>query len=202
MAIITPPAPLPLRNVKWRAPFPSQVNRSGWTGRRKVIGLPGATVWTVSGEFVTIVSEVNAKQWRAFFMSLKGPLNSFPVRATETQQTSATNPTVRTGATSGGTVPLQGLPGSATVLVAGDLMTVFLPSGHRRLVCLTAPLVTNGSGQGTATFEPALGEAPASGATVEIQHPYGLMALSSEPPGWDVAEGQTYSFAIDAEEAL
>ncbi len=202
MAIITPPAPLPLRNVKWRAPFPAQVNRSIWTGKRKVIGLPGATVWKVSGEFVTIISETNAKRWRGFFISLKGQVNSFPVLATETQQTSASNPTVRSGANSGGTIPLQGLPGSQTVLVAGDLMTVFLPSGHRRLVCLTAPLVTNGSGQGTATFGPDLGEVPTAGATVEIQRPYGLMALTSEPPGWDVGVGQTYSFTLDAEEAL
>jgi len=202
MAIITPPAPLPLRQVKWRAPFPAQVNRSAWTGRRKVVGLPGATVWTASGEFVTLISEANAKPWRAFFVALKGPLGSFRLRASEGQQTTAANPTVRSGAGSGGTLPLQGLPATRTVLVAGDLMTVPLPSGHERLVCLTADLVSNGAGQATATFGPELGEVPATGATVEIQRPWGLMALTSDPPGWDVSAGQQYQFTIDCEEAL
>lgn len=202
MAIIAPPVPLPLRNVKWRAPFPAQVNRSGWTGKRKVVGLPGATVWTASAEFVTIVSEANAKRWRGWFTALQGPINSFPLLATETIQTSAANPTVRTGANAGSTVPLQGLPVNATVLVTGDLMTITLPSGHKRLVCLTAPLVTNGSGQGTASFGPELGEVPASGAPVEIQRPFGLMAQTNEPPGWDVSIGQQYAFTLTAEEAL
>jgi len=202
VAIITPPAPLPLRNVKWRAPFPAQVNRSSWTGRRKVIGLPGATVWTASGEFVTIISEAKAKPWRGFFTALKGQLNSFRLLAGETQQTTASNPTVLAGGSYGGQVPLTGLPASSTVLLAGDLMTVPLPSGHERLVCLTADLVTNGAGQAIANFGPDLGEIPATGATVEIRRPWGLMALTSEPPGWDVSEGQQYQFVIDCEEAL
>lgn len=202
MAIIVPPAPLPLRGAKWRVPFPAQVNRSGWTGRRKVVGLPGAAMWTLSAEFVTTIGEDRAKPWRGFFVSLNGPVNAFPVRASERQQTAAANPTVRAGAGNSNTVPLQGLPANQTVLLSGDLMTVYLPSGHRRLVCLTAPLVSNGTGQGTATFGPELGETPVAGATVEIQRPFGLMALTSEPPGWDVQLGQTYSFAVTAEEAL
>lgn len=202
MAIITPPAPLPLRNVKWRVPFPAQVNRSVWTGRRKLIGMPGATVWTASGEFVTILNEARAKPWRGFFTALKGQVNSFRLRASESQQTTAANPTVRSGASYGGQLPLAGLPASRTVLVAGDFMTVPLPSGHERLVCLTADLVSNSSGQGLATFGPELGETPATGATVEIQRPWCLMALTSDPPGWDVSPGQTYSFSINAEEAL
>lgn len=202
MAIIAPPAPLPLRNVKWRAPFPAQVNRSGWTGHRKVVGLPGATVWSASAEFVTIVTEAKAKRWRGWFMALKGPVNSFPLLATETVQTTAANPTVRTGANAGSTIPLQGLPINATVLLSGDMMTVPLPSGHQRLVVLTADLVTNGTGQATATFGPELDEIPAAGVVVEIRRPWGLMAQTSEPPGWDVSVGQTYAFTLTAEEAL
>jgi hypothetical protein len=95
---------------------------------------------------------------------------------------------------------LQGLPGGQTVLVTGDLMTVFLPSGHRRLVCLTQDLVSNGQGLATAVFGPELGEVPATGATVEIQRPYAVVALTSEPPGWDVEPGQLYQFAVSAEE--
>lgn len=202
MAIIPPPAPLPLRNVQWRAPFPAQVNRSVWTGHRKVIGLPGATVWTATAQFVTIVTEARAKRWRGWFTALRGPVNSFPMLATETVQTTAANPTVSAGGNAGVSLPLQGLPVSATVLLSGDMMTVPLPSGHQRLVVLTAPLVSKASGQATALFGPDLGEIPAVGALVEVRRPWGLMAQTSEPPGWDVDVGQTYSFKLTAEEAL
>lgn len=202
MTIITPPARLPLRGVKWRCPEPAQLNRSGWTGTSKLVGLPGVAIWTLSATFSTIVGEDRAKQWRGFFASLRHQRHSFPVRAIESAaQTTAANPTVRAGAGNADTVPLQGLPLNKTVLLAGDLITVPLPSGHQRLVCLTAPLVSNGQGQGTATFGPDLGEIPAAGAMVEIREPYGLMRQTSEPPGWDVDAGQTYAFTLTAEEA-
>jgi len=202
MAIKMPPAPLPLRNVKWRCPFPAQVNRSGWTGTRKVVGQPGAAIWTASGQFVTIMRATNANQWKGWFMSLQGSVHSFPLIAVEARQTSVANPVVGGGPSDAGFLPLTGLPASTEVLASGMMMTVPLPNGHKRLVCLTAPLVSNGAGQATAFFGPELGQVPAVGATVEIRDPFGLMSLTSEPPGWDVSEGQTYSFLVDAEEAL
>lgn len=201
MAIKLPPAPLPLRGAKWRCPEPVQVNRSAWTGRSKKVGLPGAAYWTLDATFRTFVGENTIKPWRGWFMSLRGSRHAFPVRATETRQTEAANPTIRAGTLTPSTLPLEGLPANRTVLVAGDMMTVPLPSGHQRLVCLEAPLVSNGQGQGTATFAPELGEVPVAGATVEIREPFALLSLSSDPPGWDVDVGQTYSFAFRAEEA-
>jgi hypothetical protein len=201
MALITPPAPLPLRNLKWRHPFPAQNNRSGWTGSSKVVGLPGATTWKASGDFVTQIGENRARPWRGFFLALCGPINTFRLLATESQQTAAANPTVRAGSGSSNTVLLQGLPASSTVLTTGMLMTVPLPSGHERLVGLTSDLVTNGAGQATGTFQPELGEVPATGATVEIQNPWALMRQTSAEPGWDVDIGQVYSFPFACEEA-
>ncbi|WP_294292717.1 hypothetical protein [uncultured Sphingomonas sp.] len=202
MAIIQPPAPFRLRGAKWRLLSTVQRNRSEWTKRSKGIAQPGADMWTVSGDFVTIVGADRALPWKAFYFALRGSANAFRVRAVEQQQTTAANPTARAGGTAGTTIPLQGLPASSTVLKAGMMMTVTLPSGHERLVGLVAPLVSNGQGQGTATFAPELGEIPAAGAAVEIQWPWALVNQSNEPPGWDVAEGQTYSFRVDAEEAL
>ncbi len=194
MAIIDPPAPFPLRNAKWRVPFPAQVNKSGWTGTSQAVGLPGAQLWSLSGTFVPTRSEASALPWIGFFMSLRGQLNFFRVRACEVQQTSASNPTARTGANDGITLPLQGLPVSATILKIGHKMTVVLPSGHERLVVLSSPLVSDSSGHATAVFEPELGEVPVAGAAVEIQWPYGLMRMTSDPPGWDVDVGQMFDF--------
>lgn len=202
MAIIEPPAPLPLRNAKWRDNIPAQVNRSTWTGRSKVIGLPGAAYVSVSAEFVTQIGEDRARPWRAFFKQIARRYNRFRVPLGEARQTTASNPTVRAGATNGVTLPLAGLPASATVLKAGDFMTVPLPSGHERPVCLVAPLNSNGSGQGTAVFDTELGEVPTTGASVEIGRPWALVRLTSDVPGWDVDPGQIYSFSFAAEEAL
>lgn len=202
MALILTPAPFRLRNAKPRLQVKIQRNRSAWTGTSRGVGLPGADLWTISGDFVTIVGADLALPWKAFFFALRGSANSFRIRFVEKQQTAAANPTVRSGANAGTTLPLQGLPANATVLKAGMMMTVTLPSGHERLVGLVADLVSNGLGQGTATFGNELGEIPAAGAAVEIQWPWLLARLTSEPPGWDVAEGQTYSFRVDAEEAL
>lgn len=202
MAIILPPAPLPLRNAKWRDNVPAQLNRSSWTGRSKIVGLPGAAYVSVTAEFVTQIGEDRARPWRAFFKQIARRWNSFRVPLGEAIQTAAANPSVRAGATAGTTLPLQGLPASAAVLRTGDFMTVRLPSGHERPVCLVAPLNSNGSGQGTAVFDTELGEVPATGIAVEIGRPWGLMRLTSDVPGWDVDPGQLYSFSIAAEEAL
>jgi hypothetical protein len=202
MAIITPPAPLPLRDKKVRLREPAQENMSKWTGASKIIGLPGAASWLVSGNFTAISDEAKARPWRAFFVALRGKRNSFRVRAGIEQQTMAANPTVRAGGNAGLTVPLQGMPVSQTVLLAGHLMTVPLPSGHERLVCLLADLVSDAAGNAVASFAPELGEVPQLGATVEIQWPHMLVRMASDTNGWDFSERIKQGFAIDAKEAL
>lgn len=201
MAIITPPAPLPLRKVRWRLPPKAQTNRSGWTGRSKVLGLPGAEFWTVRGEFVTQIGADAALPWKAFFFRLRGPMNSFRLRAVEKQQTTVTNARVAGG--DGGTnITLYGLPPSQIVLRAGHMMTVPLPSGHERLVGLTADIVADAAGQAAVSFAPELGEVPVVGTLVEIVWPHALLRFTGEDPGWDVEPGQTYIFPFQAEEAL
>ncbi|RSV44419.1 hypothetical protein CA234_03110 [Sphingomonas sp. ABOLE] len=201
MAIIIPPAPLPLRDKKVRLRDPSQENTSKWTGTSKIIGLPGAAEWLVSGTFASISDEAKARPWRAFFVALRGKRNAFRIRVGLDQQTAVGNPTVRAGGSAGLTVPLQGLPASQTVLEAGHLMTVTLPSGHERLVCLTASLVSDAQGRATATFAPELGEVPQAGAAVEIQWPHALVRMSDDTNGWEFSERIKHGFAIDTKEA-
>lgn len=202
MAIIQPPARFPLRGLKWRLAEPAIVNRSGWTGTSKVVGLPGAGLWSAGGTFVTIMGEPAVLRWRGFFLSLRGQRNSFPLVAIErAQQTTIANPTVSTGATAGDRLPLEGLPPNRLILRSGELMTVPLPSDHQRLVGLTADLVSDANGRATANFGPELGEIPRFGVTVVIDVPFALVRQTSEPPGWDVDVGQTYTFPFSTEEA-
>lgn len=202
MAIITPPSPLPLRGVKWRLRRPGQRNRSEWTGREQGVILPGASRWLVSGEFPSIVQPAAANPWIAFFLALDGIANSFPLRAVEAQQTTASNPTVSGGGQTGSSLNLAGLSGTtgAMFLPAGARATIPMTDGTAQLVGLTAPLMVGGGGSGTMQFKAPLRAAPANGATVEVRFPYALVALTEPEAGWDVGVGQIYGFAFDAEE--
>ncbi len=201
MTTVTPPAPLPLRGAKWRVSDPAQVNRSKWTNTRKVIGLPGAATWSVSGDFPPIVGIEAMLGWRAFFLDLRGVANAFPIRAVEQQQTAIANPVVGGGAGSGMTLPLSGLPASTAILKRGHMISVTLPSGHQRLAGVQADLVSNGAGLASAQISLELGETPIAGASVEIRWPFSLVAMREPEQGWDVDLALFYGFTLDAEEA-
>lgn len=178
---------------------PSQVNRSGWTGKRKVIGLPGIELWAGAFSIADIATEEMERQWRAFIFGLRGPLNWFKwILPCNTH--AGSKPTVRSGAGNGYTLPLAGLSTSTTILKAGQFITVPLPSGYDRAVCLNADLVSNSSGQATAQFEPALGETPTAGVTVETKDPFVRMALTATRNGLQTVDGVSGG-NFDVEEA-
>lgn len=103
-----------LRGVSWRLRQPAQVNRSGWTGRRQVLGLPGGAVWEASGEFVTRIGQANFYELRAFLAALRGPVNTFALPAWEARQM-AFYPSLRTRSS---------LTIGANVTVSSDQRTV------------------------------------------------------------------------------
>ncbi|MDF0543330.1 hypothetical protein PX699_13310 [Sphingobium sp. H39-3-25] len=177
-----------------------QVNTSVWTGRTRKTQVPGAQKWYVRAEYEPIATEEEERPYRAFFAQARGPIRSFNIQVACSQRTGS-NPTVRAGAGPANTLPLAGLPASATALLAGQYMAVPLPSGHVRLVLLTANLAADASGNATAIFEPLLGETPATGATVETINPYLPATMAEARHGWTTDNGVTI-FAIDAVEAL
>jgi hypothetical protein len=199
MAIITVPDDEAITIDRFDFDAPAQVNRSGWTKRRKVLDLPGGQSWYFQFHVEGPATEEEERPWRAFLMRLKGPANSFRLRVACEQHT-FNNPVVGADPGNGNTLPLQGfLPGTA--LVAGQFLTVPLPSGHERLVMLTADLTANGSGQATATFIPSLDETPTAGAAVETINPWSLVALTDARNGWALSDGVS-EFQFAAEEAL
>lgn len=179
---------------------PAQVNRSAWTGRRKVIGLAGTEIWRGKATIDLICTEEEERPWRAFLFGLRGPVNWFRWYL-PCQRHIGPKPAVAAGASDGYTLPLDGMQASATILRAGQFMTVPLPSGHWRTVCLIADLRTNGSGQATATFEPALNETPAENAIVESAVPFIPMAPVEPTQGLDSADGVSGA-SFDVEEAM
>ena len=177
-----------------------QVNRSAWTGRRRTAQLPGVERWFANVQTDDIPTELAERAWRAFLVAAGAAPNTFrlPVAC---DQTAAASPLVQTTTNGGNTLPLTGLPPSETVLSAGQYMTVALASGHKRLVMLIAPLVSDSSGVGTATFLPGLAGQANGGVEVEISDPYLLAALTAPRQGWTTENGVT-QFTLDCEEAL
>ena len=200
MSEITVPLPDELLLDRLDLSSPTQVNRSTWTGRRKVIGLSGAEVWQGAVSLSSIATEADERQWRAFLFALKGPANWFrwPL---PTNSHIGTKPTVAAGASNGYTLPLEGMQPNTRILQAGQFMTVPLPSGHARTVCLKADLITDASGDATAQFEPALNETPAEAATVETAAPYIPMAPTQPVMGLAMSQGISGT-SFDVEEAI
>lgn len=200
MTEIPVPVPADLLLDRFELSSPAQVNRSTWTGRRKVIGLAGVETWRGAVSIAPITTEIQERQWRAFLFALKGPQNWFKVLLPCNQHPGG-KPTVAAGAGAGYTLLLTGMQPSTTILRAGQFMTVPLPGGHQRAVCLTADLVANSSGNGTATFAPALNQIPATGATVETLAPF--IAASPTEPVLGLATTQGISgTSFEFEEAL
>lgn len=181
---------------EWTLDVPAQRNRSAWTGRSKVVGLPGAETWRVKGRVRSRPTERQQRPWRAFFVALRGIQHHFRVRMA-CQSHIGPPPQVDAGAGDGYTLPIKGMTPSTTILEAGQFMTVPLPSGYWRAVCLSADLNTDAAGKAIAQFEPALGEVPATNAVLETAEPFCLVRLAQPQTGWGGG-----SFAFEAEEAL
>lgn len=200
MAEITVPDPDELLLDRLTLVTPSQVNRSTWTGRRKVIGLSGTERWTGAVSIADIATEIDDRRWRAFLFALGGPENWFrwPLPC---QTHIGPRPVVASGAGNGYTLPLEGMQPNALILRAGQFLAVPLPSGHVRAACLTADLRADGSGEATASFRPALNETPATGATVETTDPYIPMAPTEGNLGLSLDNGISGT-SFEVEEAL
>jgi hypothetical protein len=201
MAIITMPDNN-FRDAQWSLEIPQQVNRSAWTGRRTTMRLPGASRWHVSATHRPIIGEAAFRPWKAFLTNLRGTENSFQMIAVEKSQRTGSNPTVSGSPAVGAiSMTLNGLTVSTTNLTAGHMMTVVFVSGKSQLVVLTADLVANGSGVGTANFLPELREAGAS-ATIEAALPYANVILDDPTTSYSVQPGQIYSIGLTATELL
>jgi hypothetical protein len=171
MSEIFVPNPKGLILVDIAVDDPALVNRSIVTGRRQIVGQPGAERWFVSVEIDTLVNELEERPWRAFVFGLQGVRNWFKYQVA-CQCHAGAKPVVAAGAGNGYSLPLTGMQPSTRILEAGQWLTVPLPSGHSRLVCLTSDLVTNAAGAATALFNVALNEIPLLGVTVETANPF------------------------------
>jgi len=190
MAVKTLPSGTKLRSISWRLQQPAQVNRSGYTGGRRVVGLPGGSRWSATVDFVPFTSDESVRAWRGFLASLEGQVHTFYLPAPAAQH-AGDNPTATVTAGSS-TATLSASIG----LKAGHFLTFTLASGRRQMVVLTADMVG-----GLATFRPPLRE----GATgvVETKAPYAQVALTEDTVSWSALPARMYELpSIEVEEAF
>jgi hypothetical protein len=196
MTTITLPATPKPQGMAWRLVQPAQNNISTWTGSRQVLP-SGRGWWECQITLPPIVGTSNFNAWRSFTAKMRGAANDVQIPVDPTAQSAIANTMSVNGAgQTGRTLNVDGLPNSTTVLNAGQFVTV-----GNQLLQLTADVTTNGSGQATLSFEPALRAAPADNATVEFKNPYCLMYLV-EDPGYTVEPGYIYSLSLNLREAF
>lgn len=174
MAVITlPETPIRWREATFRLLRADAVQEyaSGATRVTAYSKAIWAGTWTLPPLF-----EGNAGAWRAALAQLSSFANTFEAGPPGYAGPSGPNPyagpapLVNGAAQLGLQLVCDGMTAGVTVLRPGDYFHV-VANGQKELKIVTETVTTNGSGQATIRFEPALRNAPADNATVEIFNP-------------------------------
>ena len=196
MTTITYPSSPKPNTMSWRLVMPAQTNISDWTGRRQTIS-SGRGWWECQLSLPPIVGTTNVNAWRSFIAKSRGKANDFQIPVDPTAQSTATaTPLVNGAGQTGRTLASDGWPVSATVLVAGQYVTI-----NNQLLQLTENVTSNGSGVATLTFEPPIRTSPSDNAAIEYKNPYCLMYFVEEPT-LSVENGYVYSLSLNLRESF
>jgi hypothetical protein len=177
---------------------------SPFTGQEQVYRNQGE--WW-EGEINFIPStRVNARLVQAFLAELRGKFGTFlygdPDAIALGRMGVGGTVTVNGAGQTGNTLTVDGMTLSTNnILMAGDYFQLGTGTSAR-LYMATQPLNSNGSGQGTITFEPALRASPADNSAVTVTNPLGLFRLSENTAQWDADQSNVYSISLAFREAL
>lgn len=177
------------------SPFSFSSQQYDWGGER----------WRISFSLPNIVDRSLAGQWKAFGAAMRGKYNIFlcgdPLGKVPTGIATGT-PLVDGGGQTGNTLNTKGWSNNITgILNAGDYFQ--LGTGvNARLYMLTETANSDGSGEATLRFEPALRSSPADNAAVIIDNPRGAFRLTSNSFSWSISPGSVYRMSFDAVEVV
>jgi hypothetical protein len=178
-----------------------QVNRSGYTRKRKVMSNAWHTYWRLeNAEHVQVVGEANIRPWRAFFADLEGVKNHFRYPAVAEAQHSGAVTAITVSSSGTTNLVIGNLPASVTYLPKASRLTVRLAGGLEQLIELRAALVTTAGGQASASFFPPLRAAPVVGQPVETKWPWVVLANEDPDQKIPASAGGVYNFSINASE--
>ena len=154
------------------------------------VSLAGAR-WTASYSLPRM-NRTQLAPWQAFLAQLDGSYNTFygydPDAKTPRGVATGT-PLVNGASQTGSTLVTDGWTAGVTnILRAGDYFTV-----NNELKMVTADVSSNGSGQATISFKPALRSSPADNAPLTVTNATCIMALTDDSQmSW--ASGNRYGF--------
>lgn len=171
-------------------------SRSELTGARQAVD--AGYGWWEATLTVANMRMDDAREWLLFFGRCRGSVNSFRVPATAREQHSGTFTVRANGTGSGYSLATDGWPANASILKAGDLVTV-----GEQLMRLDADVTANASGQATLQFQSPLRGTVADNTVVETRNPWLLASLPENSPMMfhDLADIQP-GFAFDVMEAF
>lgn len=128
--------------------------------------LLGGARWGVTYTLPTM-DRTKAALWQAFLLSLEGGVNTFnaydPDARTPRGNVTGSTPLVNGGSQTGSSLITDGWAASTTVLKAGDYFVV-----NSEMKMATSDVTSNGSGQATVNFKPALRNSPADNAPLTV----------------------------------
>ena len=147
------------------------------------------------------LTHVQAQQWIAFLLSLRGQANVFQLGdplAVAPQGSGAGVPLVDGAGQTGYTINLRGFTVSAYgVLLPGDWIQI----GYRLYrTLLTAN--ADGSGKVALSIWPQIRESPPDGAVVILNKTQGLWRLQANARRWSIGSSRTYGMQFEIREAI
>lgn len=144
------------------------------------------------------MNRTQAALWQAFFLQLEGSVNTFNAYDPDarTPRGAATGtPLVNGGSQTGSSLITDGWTNSTLVLKTGDYFSV-----NSELKMVTADATSNGSGQATISFKPALRSSPSDNAPLTVTNTTVTMILIDDGQAmWrtghrlGIYEGMTFS---------
>ena len=164
-----------------------------------VIMAPNIAFWRATLP-LSVMSKTDARPWAAALAQLSKLSNvfflTFPDYTAPATGYAGATPLVSGASQTGTSLTADGVSNSTAILLPGDYIEV---NNEFKIVTLAA--TSNGSGQVTITFEPALRSSPADNAAIIIQSPVVIMRLIEALASWDVNLLSLHDIALDVIES-
>lgn len=193
-----------ITSSRFRLSRATSKSTSPFTGEEQVYRWSGEW-WSGEVSFIPMrMNEANAV--KAFLAEMRGQYGTFlygdPDNLALGNQGAGGTVTVNGADQTGNTLTVDGMTVSTTgILKAGDYFQLGTGTSAR-LYMVTQDLDSDGSGEGTITFEPALRTSPADNDTVVVSSPKGAFRLAENIAEWRSDKSSIHEMTISFREAL
>lgn len=181
----------------------SIADKSPFTGQGKSYDYGGQ--WWEGQVTFKPVRRVDAALIQSFVAKLRGQFGTFnygdPDALTLGFQGAGGTILVKGASQTGNNLIVDGMTPSTTIAKAGDYFQLGTGTSAR-LYMFTQDLVSDGSGDGTAVFEPDLRSSPADNTQLDITAPVGTFRLVNSDFMWSSNETSIYQMSLTFREAF